>query len=518
MAFPFARTAIVTTGAALVITTAATLFAGNSPRAGRNRPSASGTSAGAAVRPTSTPSRSSASPHSARSAHGPSHAHAATSPAAVPPPSPAAVQQHVFAIDDGAFPNPDRGFFEGFDSPVTTGQLDQVRRDGFTLAHLDVDLGAFRGTPLSEALLGAVADDFAAARAAGIKLIPRFAYDFTAAGNDAPLPVVLGHIHQLAPLLQRNEDVIVYLDAGFIGAWGEWHNSANNLITHVIGGFEQVNQATRSIIDALLAALPADRSVLVRTQRYKYALVGTSNLTPGSAYSGSTAARLGFFNDCLFADGSDAGTYLVRATDEAWLARETEFVPISGETCSDGASAQPLVQCPNALAELSRLHWNSLNTIWFAGVIQTWKTQGCWQQISDRLGYRFSLVTAAAPVSVDSGGRFQLQLAIRNSGFAAMHTMRPVEVILRETSTGQQHTIRLAVDPRTWLPGRTTTVISTLTLPAGLAAGRYELLLAMPDPASSLSGRPEYAVRFADQGSWDPQTGTNALGLAVSVR
>lgn len=520
MAIRFARTAFVTVGSGLVIATVLTLLPGHSTHAHRDSFSASVTKHPSVTSQPSVPraSRRSLPPKPsaplARTTQRPRGVPTTTSPAAAP----AAFQQHVFTPDDGPVANPERGFFEGFDSPVSASQLGQVRRDGFTLAHLDVNLGAFRTTQLPATLLGVVGDDFAAARTAGIKLIPRFAYDFTAAGDDAALPIVLGHIRQLAPLLQRNADVIVYLDAGFIGAWGEWHNSANNLITHVVGGFEQVNDATRNIMAALLASLPPDRSVLVRTQRYRYALVGAANLTPDGAYGRSPAARIGFFNDCLLADATDMGSYLVRAADQAWLARETEYVPISGETCSDGAAAQPLIRCPNALDELARLHWNSLNTGWFAGVIRTWRTQGCWQQISDRLGYRFSLLSAAAPVSVGRGGRFQLRMAVRNSGFAAMHSVRPVELILRPTSAGQQRVVRLAVDPRTWLPGRTTALQATVDVPGDLIPGRYELQLAMPDAAASLAARPEYSVRFADVGSWNPTTGVTALGLAVSVR
>ena len=511
MANRYARTAMALIGSGLVITTALTLLDRSADESVvRNR----GTSTALPAHTSSTAAQTRPRRTSAGSRSTPADRPdltAVSAPAAV-------MQQRTFTIDEGAVMNPERGFFEGFTSPVTTAQLSQVRRDGFTLAHLDIDLGAYRGAPLSGSLLAAVGQDFAAARIAGVKLIPRFAYDFTAAGNDAPLPVVLGHIQQLAPLLRADVDVIAYLDAGFIGAWGEWHNSSNGLITHVIGGFEQVNPATRSIVSALLAALPTDRSILIRTQRYKYALFGSGNLTPGAAYSSAAAARVGFHNDCFLADSSDMGSYLVRATDEAWLARETEYVPLSGETCADDAAAQPYIQCPTALNELARLHWNSLNTGWFTGVIQTWKAQGCWWQISQRLGYRLALTSAQAPNLVTAGGSLHLRLTIRNSGFAAIHSARPVELVLRSAATGTQRSISVPADPRTWLPGRSSTVDTTVTIPVGLAVGRYDLLLALPDPAPALAGRPEYAVRFADQGTWDGQTGANALGLAVTVR
>ena len=58
----------------------------------------------------------------------------------------------------------------------------------------------------------------------------------------------------------------------------------------------------------------------------------------------------------------------------------------------------------------------------------------------------------------------------------------------------------------------------TAAVPAGLAPGRYEVFLALPDAASTLSGDPRYAVRFANDGVWNPSTGDNALQIQVEVR
>lgn len=73
--------------------------------------------------------------------------------------------------------------------------------------------------------LESVATDFERMRAAGFKCILRFAYtkvqQATPPYNDAPLSRVLMHIEQLRPVVQANEDVVLVLQAGFIGTWGE---------------------------------------------------------------------------------------------------------------------------------------------------------------------------------------------------------------------------------------------------------------------------------------------------------
>ena len=57
-------------------------------------------------------------------------------------------------------------------------------------------------------------------RGAGVKCILRFAYAQRIGEPDAPLSVVLGHLEQLAPIVQENVDVIAVVQAGLIGTWG----------------------------------------------------------------------------------------------------------------------------------------------------------------------------------------------------------------------------------------------------------------------------------------------------------
>jgi hypothetical protein len=71
-------------------------------------------------------------------------------------------------------------------------------------------------------------------RRAGVKSLFRFAYDCctpcdscgAAAGRgNYTTERVLKHIAQLTPVVRRNADVIFAMYAGFLGCWGEWHDS-----------------------------------------------------------------------------------------------------------------------------------------------------------------------------------------------------------------------------------------------------------------------------------------------------
>src|SRR4030095_15962150 len=85
-------------------------------------------------------------------------------------------------------------------------------------------------------------------------------------------PRVIEHIDQLEPVLRRNSDVIAYLEAGFVGAWGEWHNSTSGLDT---------TASKSAVLKRLLRALPQDRFVSVRSQRDKTAIF--SRIAPATA-------------------------------------------------------------------------------------------------------------------------------------------------------------------------------------------------------------------------------------------
>ena len=62
----------------------------------------------------------------------------------------------------------------------------------------------------------------------GFKAVLRFAYERDMQRTAGPkLEWILRHIDQLEPIIRRNADVIYVLQAGFLGAWGEWHSATH---------------------------------------------------------------------------------------------------------------------------------------------------------------------------------------------------------------------------------------------------------------------------------------------------
>ena len=88
-------------------------------------------------------------------------------------------------------------------------------------------LSAYKNTPeIDDYGMDRMQQVFDCARELGVKLNVRFTYQWGMGGNgEASDDIMLAHMKQLRPLLEKNIDVIHVIEAGFLGAWGEWHSS-----------------------------------------------------------------------------------------------------------------------------------------------------------------------------------------------------------------------------------------------------------------------------------------------------
>ena len=405
---------------------------------------------------------------------------------------------------DEIFPNPERGFSAYRSSPVTLDFCDELRSQNVTIIQRIHTISQFRADSISQYYLDLIANDFAVAREGGVKLVMRFSYTNVQTGEDAPLEIILLHLDQLEPLLRANADVIAYVEAGFIGAWGEWYYSTNKL--------NNTNDR-RSVLFKELSVLPESRAVVVRTPSYKRDIFKVyTALTPDSAFSGSYRARTGAHNDCFLASNTDYGTYNNIEQDKTFLNLDNRYVPQGGETCNPSAYSG----CENALTDLTRMHWSVLNKDYHQTVLNGWVTNGCMDDIKRRLGYRLELLESTLTDSLKPGSTVSFDFRMANLGFAAPYNPRNLEIVLRKQDGGKYFLIT-GEDPRFWMSGDTMDVSVEAGIPADLPPGSYQVALHLADPEPALHNRPEYAIRLANDGLWEDSTGYNLLQQTLYV-
>ncbi len=275
----------------------------------------------------------------------------------------------------------------------------------------------------------------------------------------------------------------------------------------------------RSVITALLGAIPPTRSLLVRTPAIKRSIVSSSTAvtqTEAQASPRGMAARIGFHNDCFLADPTDYGTYANVAVDYPFVGLDSKWTPSGGETCSLN---KPRSSCPTALSEMAMFHFSYLNNGYHPDVLASWKNDGCLETIKKRLGYRFQLLWGDFPTSVTAGQTLSIKLNLTNVGFASAVNSRPVVLVLRNDATSATTRVDVSstsVDPRMWLPGTSLLQLS-IPVPATTPGGTYSLLLHLPDAQTALATRPEFAVQLANTGTWEAAAGFNNLLAKVAV-
>ncbi len=467
------------------------------------------------------------------------------------------------------FPNPERGFaFENdvewpaetpwpfctdpnndftkytytkWNTPLKLDFLQQERAQGRSVILSRYHIADFRNRDLTPEYLEFLQRDFDTARQAGVKLSLHFAYNYPNGGPDAPLERILGHIKQLQPLFNKNVDVLAYIVTGFVGCWGEWNHSSNGLNGEGTPREGHTTDAEKQIVSGLLAALPPERMIVLRYPRQKFEYFGSNDfepiapLTAAQAFDGSNRSRVGHEEDCFVCSESHGGSYFNPRNDLSevprFLEKENSFVLQAGEPGTPEAIDpstppnlnSPLASCETVLKELSSKFWSVMGLFSIgspSSVIDRWKRDGCHDEIARRLGYRYRLLNTEFPTVATRGGPLQAKISIINDGFANLYNPRMLELILRAQTSGKVQRLPIFNDARLKMPnpGEPKTLEVNLNLPTDLAPGKYDVLLALPDPTSSLHDRPEYAIQLANQSVWEASTGWNKLGHTLEVQ
>lgn len=419
--------------------------------------------------------------------------------------------------------------------------------------------------PITEDMLFVIGQILQNVRESGQSAIIRFCYNVKGLSEsdvgigskiyidaEPSITQIQAHIQQLAPLFSEYVDVVSAVDAGFLGPWGEMHTTQAATLDNSV-----------TVVDALLAAVPDSRTVMIR---YPGQFAAWYNKHNGTAYTvdtmkeitvepTSTAARIGMFNDGYLGSATDYGTYKSptknRANEATWVAQQTQRTFYGGECITDvaGGGLNDYNKIEFLAWEAPLTHTSHLNIDWNPTVIAAWKntpyrvaplansypqsglsatldslysgaSATAFEFVQNRLGYRLVLRQAAVSTSVGQGGKVSFKGKIENVGFGNIVNEKAVYAVAKDLSSGTVYSRRVDVDVSSWAAGGGAVDFSFNfnAEKSGLAypAGEYALYVKINDAAET----PEFAdtafrtIRFANAGAnmWDGDIGANYLG------
>ncbi|MCK5458194.1 MAG: DUF4832 domain-containing protein, partial [Melioribacteraceae bacterium] len=396
---------------------------------------------------------------------------------------PGAKLRFIFSLNQDRLPN-------GFTDDWLLTTLNQFKSEGITLTSAYCYLNDFSNKPLSDERIALIQQSLDRYRQAGIKIMLRFAYEENSLRKKGPtFEMILTHLEQLAPLIKRNKDIIYTMQATFIGAFGEWHNS-----THYI---EEDHSNLEKLVKRELEILPKDRMlqlrVLAKSKRWIFGdslmLIDESN-----AFSGKPEARIGFGDMGFLSEDDDGGTwteppfYANAGNPEFdYVTKISPYIVVTGEPYWKDVGGQ--IGGKSAIRRLRLHHWSSLSITqtysgfydekrysidhWMETLISEEDIKGerlplsdgyfksyegkpvertAFEYIRDHLGYRIELQSAKFSKEVTRNKTLSVEIELINRGFATLINPRPVYFALINTSGEIVLTQKSDANPQTWQP------------------------------------------------------------------
>lgn len=344
----------------------------------------------------------------------------------------------------------------------------------------------------------------------GIQAIVRPLYDWNGKAGKEPkkFDTILTHIKQLGVVFGQYEDIILCIEAGLIGPYGEWHNS-NYLSTN----------HKRTIIDTYLRSTPKTMQISIRRPEFYREIFNTNNpAQEESVRKGKDKGRVGFHNDGYLGSKNDLGTYTKwsRKKELDFQNVHNQFLFFGGEATMTSEYGKLF----NAIKDMTQTHCTYLNKEHYLPLKEVWKKtlytganaadpayvkKTGYKYIEDHLGYRFVLQISEIQKGVWGGKTFYGQFVVWNSGFGNIIKPKDVSIIL--TKDKEKIQIPIEIDVRKWKRGLATESYE-VKVPKGTSKGIWNVYLSIK------SG--DIPIQWANEVGYNYSIGGIKLGV-ISV-
>lgn len=439
--------------------------------------------------------------------------------------------------------NPERAWYLGVQAAeFCSGSLANWRANGSSGAgNQPVTIAKWDINP-STISSGTANTTLGCARSLGVKVIFRLQYCTGGSCNEGrTITQVEADAQAMKTWMYANRDVIMGVLAGMVGAYGEW-----------VGGTAGLDTAANKarVRDALLGAVPPEIPVLFRHPPIIQAWYSTP-LGATERFTGSARARAGVYNDCYLTSQGDSSTYPgtvtvvdvnytgTEATQRAFANKQTDGTMFGGETCdnSSGATNPPAgqvgmrINCSGytvaglpggILAEGPYYHQTFLHRGYATVFYDQWATGGCYNTVTNLMGYRLELGSLVHADTMTRGSSYQTILTMRNYGMARLFSARQAELVFVKAGANDI-VCRFGPQLRVLPPMATTTtpLLANCAIPAtGQATGSYTGYIRIPDVTHPGLTAPGvlFNIRPANASAgWDGTNHRYATGTTMTV-
>lgn len=418
--------------------------------------------------------------------------------------------------------NPERGFYKLVQVELSTDKEDieafEEEIQDIETQDTDVSIISFQlnlknyvtNTKIGSQKLQEIQNYFDIMRKHGYKVIFRVVYDSEGKENPEPeFDQILEHIDMLKDIYANNEDILYLIEAGYLGAYGEWHD----------GKYDEDKTYRNQIIKKLLEVVPSSVTINLRKPSFIQDFT-TEELNENNAFSEIDVARLGLHNDGYLASETDYGTFEAEEREESLLYQHniTKYTAFGGESTK---SESKYNNFENAIQDMRYRHCTYLNKTYDREVKEKWRQsiyysdvdvysgQNGFKYIQDHLGYRF--VLKGVNLSQEKNKQ-KIDIQLENTGFGNIINAKDVEVIYKQND--KIYTSKIDTDIRKDLSKEESisNLNYTINLPEDIKIGEYEVYFKVSEPYESLKNNTKYCIQFANNNIWNEELGANFIG------
>ena len=414
-------------------------------------------------------------------------------------------QTVTFTESSRILKNPNRGFYHIWGFYITDESMDWENvilskgvDDGFSLELVEINLQEYRDGLISDKGIRNLKELFEGLAKQDKHYVVRFLYDWDGRNMEVEpsnIDIIVGHIKQLKPILQKHADSIFVLQSLLVGDCGEIHDTK----------FADT-KSLRILASELAAVSTSDTYLAVRTPvqwRKITQTYGNKELKENSPYKN----RLGLYNDGMLGNVYDCGTYGDQKRKQAgkykaWTrAEEIDFqdnlcraVPNGGEV----VLVNEYNDIDRAICDMEKMHITYINQDHDLQVMEKWRNSTVdTDDIFDgmdgisymqaRLGYRLVLRKCQMQHAFWKD-KLYIRLDISNSGFAPIYKACDASLtFVPKTEDGKSYSIQVSHHLQELAGGSETDQISTIraSVPLSkLSRADYDVYFKLVDRAS----------------------------------